>query len=199
LWALLPLAGLAQGALAWGTLARFILVAVALGLGYEVAARSIPFERHARFWLRVTPARATTFCLARLAGSSVLAGTAVALVALVLLTIQPGRPGTVLQAAGLAAMALPLSQSIGLWAGVRFGDADWVNPRAMLRLTGRLAASGLTIAQLGAWMAFGSLLDHASGAWKLALFPIGLLGSGLLSLLPIRAAAKLVSGSDSAD
>jgi hypothetical protein len=48
-------------------------------------------------------------------------------------------------------------------------------------------------------MAVGSLLDHAPRGWNLALIPLGLLATALLSALPMRAAARIVSDSDWAD
>jgi hypothetical protein len=77
-----------------------------------------------------------------------------------------------------------------LWAGSRFGDPEWVNPRAMLRFTGRLVASILVLAQLAGWLAFLASFDRLwPGVDPLVMGGVALVLGTALCILPMRAAS----------
>src|SRR5205085_11823710 len=54
------------------SLVRAMLLALTVGLGYEVAARSIPIERRGIAWSRLAPVRAHAWIAAKLAGTGLL-------------------------------------------------------------------------------------------------------------------------------
>jgi hypothetical protein len=198
LWALLPLAGLAGGAVEPEYLVRLILLASSVGLGYEVAARTIPFERHAEFWMAMAPVSAIRYRVAKLFGAMAVAAPLVTFVAAVLLLTGVARLQDLPSLAGLVAGALVLSQATGLWAGSRFGDPEWVNPRAMLRFTGRLVASILVIAQIAGWLAFVAAFDRL---WPrtdpLVVGAAALVIGAALAVVPMRAVSRTGRRDDS--
>ncbi len=165
LWTLLPLASGALLVARGGELARIMLVTLAVGLGYEIAARSIPFERAGLTWSRLAPVRPGRWLAAKLASATLLAGGLLLTVSVVL--AFAGRLGLRgwLESLGGAIPALALSTLLGLWAGAAFGDLRWTNPRRMLTLAGRLTASGLMLAQVTSWL----LVELGSGARGLGL------------------------------
>jgi len=198
LWGLLPLAGLLGGGIERAELVRLVLLSLSVGLGYEVAARAIPFERHAGHWARVAPVPAIRYVAGKLAGATAISIPIVLAVATVLVVAGAAegvRPGPL---AGLIVGALALSQATGLWAGAAFGDPLWVNPRAMLRFAGRVIASVLVLVQLVGWLGVAMLLELAgeSRPWLDAGWLPVLIG-GLLAILPIRAAGARLGSPDS--
>ncbi|MEO5617308.1 MAG: hypothetical protein ABIS67_06025 [Candidatus Eisenbacteria bacterium] len=191
LWSLLPLAGLAGGTFESEGMVRLVLLSISVGLGYEVAARAIPFERHAEFWIGVAPVTPMRYLVGKLAGATAVAAPLVLSVAVVLGLTGAAGIGDLVALGGLVAGALMLSQATGLWAGARFGDPEWVNPRAMLRFAGRLVASLLVLAQLGGWLAILALFDRLSPRADPLVGGLVALVVGVgLTALPMRAAAR---------
>lgn len=167
LWTLLPLlsAPLATWDAPW--IARAMLVALAVGLGYEVGARAIPFERDALAWVRLAPVDPGAWVRAKLAGASVVALPLVG-IALAGVAIAFRLPARAVGDAGLLALAaLLVSLSLGLWTGARFGDPQWINPRAMLGLEGRVLAALLMVLQVAVWLGIDSAVAGlAQGSWS---------------------------------
>jgi len=195
MWALLPLLGFARGEIPPATLVRLAILTIAIGLGYEVGARSIPFERRAGFWARVTPVGRRRYCVAKLAGATLVSAPIVIVLGAILFVV--GRvpfPDVARSAAGIAG-ALVLSQATGVWAGAVFGDPEWVNPRAMLRFAGRMVAAFLVLLQLAAWIGIFYGLEAAGS--PPALWTLVALAGCALAILPMWAASRRLVESDS--
>jgi ABC-2 type transport system permease protein len=190
LWVLLPLAGMAKWDISWELLARVMLLTVSVGLGYEIAARSIPFERHLGYWSRVSPLPAGRWLAAKVIGAGLLAIPVVVLAGTVLGAVRPLPAGVLWRAACVVTGALTLSISSGVWAGLVFGDPEWINPRAMLRLSGRLATSGLLLLQIALWLGVIAA-EQALAPTMSPLFWLGapVLGA-LFAALPVMAAVR---------
>ena len=195
LWALLPLLGFARGEIPPPTLVRMAVLTIAVGLGYEVGARSIPFERRAGFWARVTPVGRRRYCAAKLAGATLIAAPIVLTVGSLLFLIARVDPASVARAAIVIFGALVLSQSTGIWAGAVFGDPDWINPRAMLRFSGRMVAALLVVLQLAIWIGLFWWLDESRAPAALWVL-IGASGAAF-SIVPMWAASRRLVESDS--
>uniref|UniRef100_A0A832I345 Uncharacterized protein n=1 Tax=Eiseniibacteriota bacterium TaxID=2212470 RepID=A0A832I345_UNCEI len=164
LWTLLPLVSRAVLETEGAALARAMLATLAVGLGYEIAARSIPFERRAVLWTRLAPVPPGAWLMAKLAGAALLAGPIVLVAWAILASALGLAPADAARALVFAAGALGLSLALGLWAGARFGDPAWVNPRAMLNLGGRLVAAGLMMSQISLWLVLGFMASLGRGA-----------------------------------
>jgi hypothetical protein len=190
LWALIPLAAAARFELPWAALSRMMLLALAVGLGYEIAARSIPFERHAAHWARLAPAPESLWLAGKAAGSALLALPVVIVVALVLASARPLAARDLWSASCLAAAGLFLSLATGLWAGATFGDPEWINPRAMLGLSGRILTSLLLLLQLALWLGVATLLDVRSGPGSVWIWTLAPALGAALSLFPLAAARR---------
>ena len=195
LWALLPLLGFARGEMPAPTLVRMAIVTIAVGLGYEVGARSIPFERRAGFWARVSPVGRRRYCAAKLVGATLVAAPIVLVVGALLFFFAHVDPATAVRMAGLIPGALVLSQSTGIWAGAVFGDPDWVNPRAMLRFSGRLVAAVLVVVQLALWIGVIAWLDGSAA--PTALWLTAGAAAAVFSIIPMWAASRRLVESDS--
>lgn len=155
LWLLLPLVLAPAIAMPPGALARSMLVLLATGLGYEIAARALPLERHLLVWAELSPVGVTGWVVRRLAGIAALSLPFMA-VALLLLAMML-RPGgeALAHAALLGGGAWALATGVGLATGAMAGDPDWVHPRAMLGMGGRLIASLAAVVQAGGWSLVG--------------------------------------------
>jgi len=170
-----------------------MLLALTVGLGYEVEARSIPFERDGLAWVRLAPVRVGRWMVAKLLGAYALSLPLMlaAGIALAVAFRLPARDWV--ETACLVVPALGMSVALGLWTGTAFGDPKWTNPRAMLSLSGRLFASLLLLLQAAAWLGL-SAMAHAIPD----RLPGGILYYGpavvalVLSLLPMRAAIRRV-------
>lgn len=195
LWALLPLLGFTRGEVPEPTLVRMAVLTIAVGLGYEVGARSIPFERRAGFWARVTPVGRRRYCGAKLAGATLVAAPIVLVVGTVLFIFAGVEPGSAARMAAPILGSLILSQSTGIWAGAVFGDPDWINPRAMLRFSGRMVAAVLVVLQLALWVGVLWWLEGSAAPPALWL-AMGAAGA-VLSLLPMWAASRRLVEADS--
>ena len=191
LWTLLPLVAAPLYEVSTRGLARVMLLALTIGLGYEVAARALPFERAGLVWTRLSPVSPSRVIAAKLIGCAAvslpLLGIAAASMAVAL---QLG-PGEVMGTLLVVVPALAVALSVGLWTGSVFGSPGWTNPRAMLTVTGRAMATLLLLAQAGGWLVLTTLAE----AHRPSL-PPGFLGWGpavlaaVLSAPPLRAAAR---------
>jgi hypothetical protein len=189
LWALLPFLSRAVFATGGAALVTTMLASLAIGLGYEVAARSVPFERRAATWMQLSPVPPGRWVLAKLAGSVTVAGPIFLVGWLVLSLSLRLAPSVASESLAVGLGALILSLGLGLWAGTRFGDPRWINPRAMLTLGGRLAAAGLMILQISFWIAVVKLMELKLPAMPDPLLvalvvPVAI----LLAAVPIRSA-----------
>ena len=164
LWTLLPLVASPLHQAPPRLLARFMLVALAVGLGYEIGARTLPFEGAALTWSRLAPLPPWRWNLAKWTGGFVLSLPLVALLSVAVRLALPIDAAGWGQAVcgGLAALVLALV--VGLWTGWTFGDPGWTNPRAMLTFSGRVIASGLLLVQAAAWLVLLGLADRYADA-----------------------------------
>ena len=91
LWTLIPLVGAPLHPSSSAALARAMLLALTVGLGYEVAARSLPFERQGLAWVRLAPIPAGRWVAAKLTGAFILS-LPIMLVAVASLALAVNRP-----------------------------------------------------------------------------------------------------------
>lgn len=161
LWTLLPL--LSASVLAAGPedLVQAMLVALTVGLGYEIGARSVPFERHAAMWARLAPRAPAVWVRAKFLGALALGGPLLAAAVLAMALAVPLGPREWLATLSTATSALATALAIGIWTGLRHGDPTWTNPRAMLTVGGRILATTLLLGQAGAWLGLAAVL----GSW----------------------------------
>jgi hypothetical protein len=97
----------------------------------------------------------------------------------------------------IALPALGLALSVGIWTGVVFGQSGWTNPRAMLTVTGRAAATLLLLLQAAAWLALAAFAEaaHETLPPGIALWAPTLLAA-LLAIVPLRAASARLAERD---
>jgi hypothetical protein len=157
LWTLLPVLSTRLLTTTPALMVRAMLVALTVGLGYEIAARAVPFERRAIVWARLAPVSPGGWIRAKWLATAVIALPVFLIVTLILAWLVPISAtewvGTL--STGLSALAVALS--LGLLTGLYFGDPDWTNPRAMLTVTGRIVATGLLLAQAIGWLTWSAL------------------------------------------
>lgn len=152
-----------------------LLLVLSIGMGMEIATRSVPLERDAVVWNRLAGVPSVRWAIAK--------GTACAILALPVVAIAVVLLGSLLEvprqawvgAALVTVPALALSIGIGLWIGTRFADRSWTHPRGMIRLAGRLLSGLLVLVQVGGWLVASQMF-----------------GSGPLVLVPIAAAVALL-------
>jgi hypothetical protein len=187
LWTLLPLVSRAVLETRGAALVRAMLATLAVGLGYEIGARAIPFERRAAAWIRLAPVPAGRWLAAKLAGAAALSVPILLAAWAALSTIAGLEAGEWAATLAWGLGVLGLSLCFGLWVGSRFGDRRWVNPRAMLNLGGRLLAAGFMMGQIILWLWLGviaSIPRSAIGEVHLPWIAFGLgvlLGGGLFA------------------
>jgi len=177
LWMLLPLvaAPLYAAGADGRALVRIMLIALAVGLGYEVAARAFPIERRAAEWMRLAPVPAARWAAAKLAGAGMVS---LVLMLLGLASLTAGfdlAAEEIVEAIAIALPALAVALAVGLWTGARHGNPEWTNPRAMLTLGGRLLAVVLRAAQAGAWIGWIAFLESGlvpAEAWAVFAAPL---------------------------
>jgi hypothetical protein len=191
LWTLLPLVGAPLHAAAPVTLTRAMILALTVGLGYEVGARAVPFERSGLALTRLTPLPAARWVMAKLVGGALvcLPLLGVAVLALALTFHLPAFRWLEVFSAAIAALAV--STSLGIWIGLEFGDPTWTNPRAMLTLTGRLTASTLLIGQAGLWLAVLESAERWRPELPAGLFLWGPPLAAALICVPLLAVARV--------
>jgi ABC-2 type transport system permease protein len=193
LWTLLPLVGAPLYHASAAALGRAMLIALTVGLGYEVAARAIPFERHGWAWIRLAPVRRSRWITAKLAGAAALSLPLVALAsASMVLTLDIGAHA-LLEAFVVVVPALALSLSVGLWTGAAFANPTWTNPRGMLTPTGRIVATLLLLVQAGAWLALAAAIDARLVAPRPFALALPLIVAAALAAWPLRATARLLA------
>jgi hypothetical protein len=184
LWTLLPLVAGPLHPMPTALLARFMLVALAVGLGYEVGARTIPYEGPALAWTRLAPISPWRWNLAKWLGGAMLSLPLLAIAAAVMRMSLPidwtEWAGAI--AAGLGALVWSLA--LGLWTGWSFGDPHWTQPRAMLTFSGRLIASGLLLLQAAFWIGALSLAETVRGALPPGTMLWGPVAIGVILALP---------------
>jgi len=196
LWTLIPLVSRLVLEVRSAALARAMLATLAVGLGYEIGARALPFERRAATWMRLAPVAPLRWLGARFASAAIMAGTLL-LIAWATISRLLGLPaGEALAVLAFGAAVTLLSLAVGLWTGVRFGNPRWTTPRAMLTLSGRLVAGGVMIVQIAAWLglgAFASGADPSLGGWPVAAVAAGfsVVAGGLVLEATRRRIARL--------
>jgi ABC-2 type transport system permease protein len=186
-----PVAGLLLPQMEEGlgaTVFRTLLLVLGIGMGMEVAARSVPLERDAVIWNRLAGVASRRWALAKAAAAGILALPVLVGAALLMSSVMDLRGidwiGTVL----ISVAALGLSIAVGVWVGTRFADREWTHPRAMIRLAGRLLAGLLVLVQVSAWLV-ATLL---AGEPPLVLAP-PVLATGLLFAI-LAAAGDCLDG-----
>jgi len=197
LWTLLPFVGLSLPAGRGPLVDGLALLALAVALGYEVAARALPFEREGGAWRRLAPVSAWRWTLAKLAGAALVAAPILLVASLAIaLPLRLG-PGAWLSALTLALPALGLALAVGLLSGAWFGNPRWTDPRAMLGLTGRLVALLLLVTQVGLWIGVW-LGAHALGprlpSGVMLIAPAVL--AALLALAPLEMTARRIAATE---
>jgi hypothetical protein len=190
LWTLLPLVGAPLYPAAPARLTRIMLLALTVGLGYEVAARSVPFERRGLAWCRLAPVTSGAWLAGKYAAAAAISLVLLALAVVALALAFPLPLATWGATLSLVIPALAVSLALGLWTGAAFGDPAWTNPRAMLDLTGRLLASGLLLAQATAWALLAETAawrGHGLPGWVWVGVPAAV--AAVATWVPMRAAS----------
>jgi hypothetical protein len=195
LWTLLPLVLAPLGGLPPVTVARAMLLGLTVGLGYEVAARSLPFEREGLAWIALAPVSAARWVGAKFAAVSVISlpllAVACGAIALALRLSTAEWIGTLC----LVLPALGLAQLLGLLTGAVFGDPHWTHPRATLTLPGRLLASVGLVGQAAFWLGLSELLRVPALGLPAGLAPAApAVIAALLAVLPLRLLLQRVAG-----
>lgn len=193
LWTLIPLVGAPLHPAPGSSIARAMLLALTVGLGYEVAARSLPFERQGLAWLRLAPVAPGRWIAAKFSGALLLSLPILAVAAASLAWAFHLPVRTWLEIVCLVVPALALSVSLGLWTGAAFGNPQWTNPRAMLSLSGRILASLLLLTQAALWLVLSGAAHRFPDRLPPGLvFYAPALIALLLAAIPIRAAVARV-------
>jgi hypothetical protein len=159
LWTLLPLVGVPLFDASPHVLARSMLLALTVGLGSEVAARAFPFEGRAGTWMRLAPISAGRWVVCKWIGTGVISAPLLLLATLGIGLSLAVPVASVAETLCLVAPALGLALGSGLWTGIAHGRSDWISPRAMLTLAGRLTSTFLMLAQAAFWFAFATVAD----------------------------------------
>jgi hypothetical protein len=171
LWVMVPLAAMPLSA-GLAPLAGPMLTSLAVGLGYEVGGRSVPFERRSLAWIALAPIPPTRWLIAKMTGAA-LFSVPILLVAAVSIGIGLRPPPALFGASLLITLsALVASLSLGVWTGIRYGDPEWVNPRGMLVLRGRLLSGFALIVQVGFWIGLLWLASPPEGPVRPLLLPV---------------------------
>ena len=192
LWTLLPVIFQPLFHTARPLHARTMLLALAVAVGSEVGARTIPLERAALMWARLSPVTPARWLAARLAGAATLSATLIAAATAAMVWSLGLNLAELMGLLALVVPALAVALGIGAWAGVAYGDPLWTNPRAMLRPAGRIIATLLLIAQAILWI---NLAARTEPTAQLALWlPLAaLLGAVAVTLLAFADAARRLS------
>lgn len=193
LWTLLPLIGRPFLGLGAPALVRAMLLTLSVGMGYEIAARAFPLERRGAAWMRLSPVPAARWAEAKLLSAGSLALTLVAGAGLSLGLAARLGPRDWLVTAATVLPALALSVALGLWTGARFGDPHWSHPRGLLTFGGRLAANGLVVLQVAAWLTLTALAEgfQDETAGLVFQWAPGLISMGCATLAMMAVARRL--------
>ncbi len=195
LWLLLPLILAPALELTPAALLRSMLVLLATGLGYEVAARALPLERHLLVWSRLSPVGVSGWVVRRMAGVAMFSLPIMLLSFLILALMLRPSGEALAHAALLGAGAWATAIGVGFATGAMAGDPDWVHPRAMLGLGGRLIASLAAILQAGAWSVLGWGIEGAGLGPELLSALLGI-GIGVASIgVAIRSVEQHIDAS----
>ncbi|NOT35243.1 MAG: hypothetical protein HOP12_13940, partial [Candidatus Eisenbacteria bacterium] len=162
-----------------GALGAGVLLAIGTGLGGELGARLVPLERRGLAWARLGPQPSGAWVTAKWLTSLIVGTPLVVLIwALTVFGLRlPPESAAVALATGL--LALAGGAASGIWIGAAFGDPEWTNPRAMLRLAGRvlsLIAFVIQAAMLGLLI----LVPASNGAGTVAWLWIAVGGALVL-------------------
>jgi hypothetical protein len=193
MWAAVPLLLPAMGGLPAEreVLGTAVLATLAIGLGSEVGARAVPLEREAIAWCRLAPGGGGSWALAKWVTASLMSIPLYLAAAIAVVQGLRPAPDEALRMVAVPLLVLLLALSVGVWFGARFGDPAWTNPRAMMRLSGRLLAMLAFAAQAALWVgAYLLPLVRAGGRFPAAAFGIALLLAPLLGFISLRQAAK---------
>jgi hypothetical protein len=169
MWTLLPLLGLPLWEMPRALVARSMMLALTVALGFEVGARAIPFERLGIAWMRLAPVHAWRWVFGRYVG---ILAIALPIVSIATVAVIVGFRLGLEDALGMIAVALPalmVALALGLWTGAAFGNFAWSHPRAMLTVTGRLLATLMLLGQAVAWLMLGLTFDSLAIAPYLML------------------------------
>ena len=193
MWTLLPLLFLPLRPVQSPTLVRAMLLALSIGMGYEIGTRAFPLERRGAAWIRLAPVPARSWAAARMLSAGAMALLLVLIMGLSLGWAARFGPGEWLKTIVIVLPALALSVALGLWTGATFGNPEWTSARSVLTLGGRLASSGLMTAQVAAWLTLtvvGELTGLLPGAlliWLPAMI------ATVLSFIVLEGVARRIS------
>jgi hypothetical protein len=192
LWSLLPVVGATSLALTPETLGRAMFVMLAVGLGHEVGSRSLALERGGLPWSRLLPPGPFGWIRARFAGALLFSLAVFALGAGIASPALHLDFDVTFHCFLMGIIALPHAIAIGLWAGAYFTDPEWVHPKGMLRLNGRLASALLMIVQTSLWLWAGHVaFDTLSVPRGIAVSGVVLMTGALLPALLAGAGSAL--------
>ena len=153
LWTTFPLVSIGRAPVTAGLMVLTMLLTLAVALGHEVAARSLPFERAGGAWRQLAPVASARWASAKLAGAVAIA-LPILLVASIALALVFRLP--IIEWLRILALVLPalgVALPLGLLSGATFGNPRWTDPRAMLGVAGRLVALLLLAGQIAFWAA----------------------------------------------
>lgn len=192
LWTILPVLSSRLLTAPPGVMLRAMLVALTVGLGYEIAARSAPFERRALALARLAPLTPIRWVMAKWLACAALAAPILVVVAGILALLIPVPAGEWAATLSMTCSALALALGLGLWTGLHFGDTEWTNPRAMLTVTGRIVATGLLLTQAVGWLALSAAgwIGTGPGGESLPLWVPPVLAAGLLAAVLTHSAGR---------
>ena len=192
LWALLPVVAMPLESTRSPGLVRAMLLTLAVGLGNEIGSRALPLERRGVAWMWLSPIPARRWVAARLASAAALALAVVAFAGAILGWQARPSAGEWLAIMGVVLPALGLAVTIGLWTGAAFGDPDWTHAGAVLSLGGRLAAVGLVVVQVAAWLLVTTVDTEVLPAQWTAILSgaAGVVALGLAALIAERVARR---------
>jgi hypothetical protein len=197
LWALVPFVSAPVFGQPAPLVVRAMLIALTVGLGHEIAARMLPFERRGSAWMRLAPVAPGRWLAGKFAGALALTLPLLAVASTGLALAHPVGPAEWVWLACLAVPALVLALATGLWVGAAFGDPEWTNPLAMLEFGGRLLGLGLLLAQVSWWIAV-AVVTGLTGPMPLGFHVWGPGVAGLLmALLPLAATRRRLASDPS--
>ena len=191
LWSLLPLAVIPVAPLPPLELARDVLIALSVSLGYDVAARALPLELASIAWARLSPVGGARWVYQRLAGVALVNGTLLLAAAALVCGWFGLRGGAAFDVLAFGLAAATSASATGLLLGAMLGDPEWTNPQAMLGPGGRAISVGVLVSQAGAWVAVSHRLSVTAPV-RVGNMLLMLGFSALAAALLSQAAARVV-------